>query len=387
MTRSRSPSDERDALRSALVAAIRRRLHDVDLSEKEVARRLHAPAVNDARRAARATLSRHEDTLLSHIADGHEVVPEQIRPRLVLVESRAQAELFRYATLHWSIPVSSGYGRRLRYLIEDAQNGKLIGVIGLGDPVFGLRDRDAWIGWTRERRTRYLRYVMDAFVLGAVPPYTFLLGGKLVAALATSREIQSAFWRRYGRSRSLISDTVQSHRLALLTTTSAYGRSSIYNRVQLGGRRLWVRVGETSGHGEFLISDRLYRRLLTFVSARAQPTARSKRFGRQGEGWRNRREVLRKAIGLLGLPYSLHVHGIHRGIYVAPLGTTSREWLAGSVRHARIASEPASEIAAAAVARWVVPRGQRDESWRSWSREAWRLWRSSERQRDLRRSS
>ena len=38
-----------------------------------------------------------------------------------------------------------------------------------------------------------LRNVMDAFVLGAVPPYRELLCGKLVAMLAASDEVRDAF--------------------------------------------------------------------------------------------------------------------------------------------------------------------------------------------------
>jgi Druantia protein DruA len=38
--------------------------------------------------------------------------------------------------------VSRGYGRRMRFLIWDQSNEKLIGLIVLGDPVFNLRVRD-----------------------------------------------------------------------------------------------------------------------------------------------------------------------------------------------------------------------------------------------------
>ena len=48
-------------------------------------------------------------------------------PRLHLVEpDTIESKLFRYACLHWSIPVSDGYGRRLRVLILDGNNDKLI---------------------------------------------------------------------------------------------------------------------------------------------------------------------------------------------------------------------------------------------------------------------
>ena len=57
----------------------------------------------------------HENRLIRYIADGKEVCPESICPKIVSVKSNSEHELlFRYACLHWSIPVSSGYGRRLR---------------------------------------------------------------------------------------------------------------------------------------------------------------------------------------------------------------------------------------------------------------------------------
>jgi hypothetical protein len=73
----------------------------------------------------------------------------KVAPRLVEVLRDSDDELlFRYASLHWSIPTSSGYGRRLRFLVEDAHNGKLIGLFGLCDPVFSVAARDAWWGGT-----------------------------------------------------------------------------------------------------------------------------------------------------------------------------------------------------------------------------------------------
>ena len=74
---------------------------------------------------------------------------------------------------------------------------------------------------------------MDAFVLGAAPPYDLLLGGKLVALLATSREVQDLFHERYGNRVTLIGQRDPQAQLALLTTTSALGRSSVYNRLTL----------------------------------------------------------------------------------------------------------------------------------------------------------
>src|SRR5437879_3458895 len=146
---------------------------------KDRIRELHETAVQHRIGRAKDGLFRKETELLQHIASGNEIAPASICPRLVEVVPDSDEELlFRYASLHWSIPVSSGYGRRLRFLVIDENNEKLIGLFGLGDPVFSLAARDKWIGWNRESCRAQLHSVMDAFVLGAVPPYSFWLCGK-----------------------------------------------------------------------------------------------------------------------------------------------------------------------------------------------------------------
>jgi hypothetical protein len=135
--------------------------------------------------------------LLQYFAEGKELVPSRISPRIQPVESGTmESDLFRLASLTWSVPVSQGYGRRMRFLVWDSSNGKLMGLIALGDPVFNLRVRDQRIGWTVEGREKRLVDVMDAYVLGALPPYSQLLGGKLIACLTRSREIRDCFFKK-----------------------------------------------------------------------------------------------------------------------------------------------------------------------------------------------
>jgi hypothetical protein len=166
--------------------------------DKRSIRKRHKHAVDKRIILARLSLEKEEDKLLSFLASGHEVDPAHIVPRLHKVEpDTIESKLFKYACLHWSIPVSDGYGRRLRFLIFDDSNGKLIGLIGLGDPVYSIKARDEWIGWGADAKAKRLYHVMDAYVLGAVPPYSQLLGGKLVALAATCGEIRRAFVSRY----------------------------------------------------------------------------------------------------------------------------------------------------------------------------------------------
>ena len=372
---------QREALRMLVLDSLHKQgfrevdgiLHPPANDSKKDIRVRHQQAVCHNIERAEKRLSSHEDILLERIADGAEVNPEQLDPRLVEVQPKSEDELlFRYAALHWSIPVSSGYGRRLRFLILDQSNGKLIGILGLGDPVFSIRTRDKWVGWDREIRKTKLRHVMEAFVLGAVPPYSFLLCGKLVALLATSDEVREAFQERYGTNRAtLISGAPSDGRLALITTISALGRSSVYNRLKFRDTRAFCSVGYTEGWGEIYFSNGLYAPLHAYATANLDPTMRNKAWG---HGFRNRQEVVRKCLADLGLSQSIRRHRIRREAFVAPLAENTPEFLSGKDAELHSFSRPAEEISAWFRERWLRRRMHSDLRYTEWSRSKWRLW-------------
>src|SRR5580658_4155651 len=124
-------------LRRAVLSSLRKQGYEVkhglvqipSPADKSVIRKLHGLAVSHRLEATDPALRRKEDRLIEFIASGREVCPERITPRLQIVEPDTENELlFRYASLHWSVPVSAGYGRRLRFLVFDDQNDKLIGL-------------------------------------------------------------------------------------------------------------------------------------------------------------------------------------------------------------------------------------------------------------------
>ena len=345
-----------------------------DTKDKSKLRMLHRDAVKHNVARSRAGLERHENRLLSYIAAGWEVIPERIRPRLVLVQPDSEDELlFRYARLHWSIPVSAGYGRRLRFVIYDESNDKLIGIFGLGDPVFGLGPRDHWIGWDTEAKKKRLQCVMDLFVLGAVPPYSRLLCGKLVALLATSLPVQEAFRGRYGGRRSYIGRRVLDSRLALLTSTSALGRSSLYNRLRYRGHHVFQSVGFTLGSGDFHFSNGFYDDLRDFALKHCNPTAKHPSWG---DGFRNRRELVRKTLPLLGLSRELIYHGVKREVFVASLAANTTSFLCGGDLNLQSYGYAADDLFGWFRERWLLPRAARDKSYQSFDPNTYRLWSS-----------
>jgi Domain of unknown function (DUF4338) len=146
----------------------------------------------------------------------------------------------------------------MRFLVWDESVHKIMGIIALGDPVFNLNVRDQFIGWSAEERSRRLVDIMDAYVLGAVPPYSSILGGKLIASLLRTTEIRDSFIARYANSRGVISKKKKRPILAMVTTTSALGRSSVYNRVVLGGAQYLQPLGFTKGYGHFHVDGDLF---------------------------------------------------------------------------------------------------------------------------------
>lgn len=165
---------------------------------KQKVRDLHSAQRIELLERNRSFIEAYGSELAEHFARGGQVDPAAIDPELVQVEAESpDSRLFRFACLLWSVPVSQGFGRRLRFLVRDRQNGKLIGLFALGDPVFNLSARDSWIGWTHSERVDRLIHVMDAYVVGSLPPYSQLIGAKLVAALMGSQEVKAAYERKY----------------------------------------------------------------------------------------------------------------------------------------------------------------------------------------------
>ena len=344
---------------------------------KESIRHIHRFHREAAQKRIRRALGKKMDLFLEEIANGDEVDPANISPELVEVRSGTRTgDLFRFASLLWSIPVSQGYGRRLRYLVRDRANGKLVGLFALGDPVFNLRVRDEWIGWNQAERRERLVNLMDAYVVGAVPPYANLLGGKLVASLIASEEVGSKFEKRYGKRAGLISRRRKRARLALVTVTSALGRSSMYNRLRLmpstqshTGQPVveLQKLGETTGYGHFQITDDLFTQLRRVLQEDGHKYADGHQFG-DGPNWRIR--VARIGLQTLGLSSDeVLKHGIRREVYAMPIATNARAFLSGTDEESTFDYLTIDQISELARKRWLIPRGQRKPGYKEFRRE------------------
>ena len=336
---------------------------------KECFRRMHQAQRVEKLAESRRLVETCWPKLQQYFANGADVDPQRAVARLELVDSDTwQSDLFRLACLTWSVPVSQGYGRRMRYLVWDDSNGKLIGVVALGDPVFNLKVRDDWIGWSVEQRRQRLVDVMDAYVLGAVPPYNMLLGGKLVACLAGTAEVRDAFATKYAKSKGLISKKRKRPSLCLVTTTSALGRSALYNRLRLNGKQVFESLGYTSGWGHFHIPDRLFTSMREYLTVAKDPYADNHQYG-DGPNWRLR--AVRKVLSLIGMNPDLLRHGIARELFACELAANAKDVLKGlTVDPDYTALPTVATVSHLARDRWIIPRAARRSEFRAWRKDA-----------------
>ncbi|HEY9160379.1 MAG TPA: Druantia anti-phage system protein DruA [Desulfomonilia bacterium] len=296
-----------------------------------------------------------ENILLArhNLADGHLVWESKIEPMIEVCEEQKQFDLFRIFRYYWSSPYSDYVGRRIKLLIRDnaLPNKPLIGIAALGSSIVHIPDRDNWIGWNKETRTKNLVYTMDAYVLGALPPYNHLLGGKLISYIIASNEVRNIYKRKYKDTITNISKR-KANDLACLFTTSLYGKSSQYNRIKIDNNLLYIPIGQTKGFGTLHLTDETFEAMRELL--RNNNIDVTNKFG-DGPIWRMR--VIRTAADILGFNSDLLLnHSFKRQIYAIPLADNFKEFLNGNQKKPHYLNYTLDELVNHWKERWLINR-------------------------------
>jgi len=300
-----------------------------------------------------AWISSHIELARHNLADGPSVWNSNIEPVIESCKTQEQHDVFRIFRFYWSSPYSDYVGRRVKLLVRDnALPGKpLIGIAALGSSIVHIPARDSWIGWDKDTRTKNLIYTMDAYVLGALPPYNHLLGGKLMSYIVASNEVRDVFRRKYrGKVTNICGRTA--NRLACIFTTSLYGRSAQYNRLRYDGDLLYIPVGHTRGYGTLHLTNETFEAMRKLLKSR--DVSVNNRFG-DGPVWRMR--VIRTAADILGFDADfLLKHSFRRAVYAVPLAHNFRAFLNGTHTRLRHRNLPLADLIAHWRERWLNRR-------------------------------
>lgn len=296
-------------------------------------------------------IDNHIGLAKQNLGNGEDVINSEIKPIVEVCKTQRQHDLFRIFRYYWSSPYSEYVGRRIKILVRDSALPKLpiIGIAALGSPIIHIPERDNWIGWDKDTRTQNLNFTMDAYVIGAVPPYNYLLGGKLVSYILASKEVREIFEHKYA-------DSVY-NRLAGIFTTSLYGRSSQYNRITTKDRLLYRNIGSTRGFGTLHLTNETFNAMNAYL--RSQGVFVSNRFG-NGPSWTMR--VIRSAGSMLGFDADfLLKHSFKRNIYFVSLANGSESFLRGDTTRLRNYSSSMRTLVDHWKRRWLMKRRLRDD--------------------------
>ncbi len=310
-------------------------------------------------------LSLHKNFLIDSInkvknycRDGSEIVPERISLELREFQSGSLEEiLFRWWNLiWWSIPYQRSYGRQMRFLLWDTAHDAPFGLICLQSPVLKMSVRDNYLDIPKEELDIWVNKSMNAQRVGALPPYNDLLGGKMVALTLTCNEIKDSYRKKYKNAVTILKNRKLKPELLFITTTSAFGKSSIYNRLKYKGETVAISLGYTQGSGTFHIPEELYQEILDFLSRKGIDVTRG-----YGHGPSRKLKLISLGFKYLGLS-SYEYHGIKREFYLFPLVRNLKEVIHKREKPIWI-DRPFGNLVDFWKERWAMPRAERMPEW------------------------
>ena len=333
-----------------------------DASNKDIVKRLHETSRNIELQKSQSWLLSKLDKYKKYFANGSDIEPEKIKPLLVQVTDTWQSDLFRMARLTWSLPYSFGFGRRLRYLILDEHNEKLIGIFALQSPPIHFPARDILFKYPDSKKVELVNQTMDIHTLGAIPPYNILLGGKLVALMTTCNQVRKDYKAKYKDRKTEMEGRVLPAHLVALTTTSAFGRSSIYNRLKYDQDVIAESIGFTEGYGNFHL-QKLYPIFKEYLVAEGVSIQ-----GGYGTGPRRSWQLIRSTLDRVGFSGDLLKHGVQREAFLFPLIANLKKYLEGDNKRPQYLNRPFDDLVEYWIDRWMLPRSKRVIHWRDYQK-------------------
>ena len=333
-----------------------------DMSDKQLLRNVHAiKKVEELERHEKA-LSRARKEVEKHFISGSELDPENIDLELIEVRSNTKnSRLFLWWNLMWwSLPYERAFGRQMRFILWDRYHDAPFGLIGLQSPPLSSSVRDRHLGLSPKEKDYWINQSMYGQRIGALPPYNMLLGGKMVTMALTSNEVREAYRRKYENRKTEMRGRILPSELLFISTTSAFGKSSMYERVHFNDDKVSEFIGYSSGAGTFQFSQELYERMLEMLVNNGHETIRG-----YGSGPSRKMKLISDGLRMLGIK-NYHYHGIRRGYYLFPSVRNLKEVIHSDEEPDHF-DRPIEELNEYWMRRYCLPRSQREKSWKEFN--------------------
>lgn len=239
----------------------------------------------------------------------------ELQPIVEYAESEEASDWSLYRMLIHTMDWSANPGRNMKFYVKDAVTRKVLGIISMGSDVTSIKVRDDYIGWTKENKFEQhkLNNTAIASTIVSVQPLGYnMLGGKLIAALATVSTIRDKWQQEYGDV------------LAGVTTTSLYGIHSQYN-----GIPHWKTMGESAGKIRIKPDDSEYMKWNKWLKENYPDE-----FEKAITGTGPKQNVLNKVFSHLKIRG--YEHGFHRGVYFASIYDNTIPFLKNEIEESEL---------------------------------------------------
>lgn len=336
-------------------------LHD---EERDTKRQAHYVAKAERMLDNESLIINHSDLVKKFMVDGKAIDVAKIDPVLVEVRPGTQWEiLFRWWNLvWWSLPYERSYGRQMRFILWDKYHKAPMGLIGLQSPILSWGVRDRYLGIGTTDRDFWVNQSLNAQRLGALPPYNSLLGGKLVAAMMSTDYVRRKFKEKYSSIKTILKDRNIPADLLFITTTGAYGKSSVYSRLKMNGDEIGTFLGYTQGTGSFHIPNFLYEDLILYLKKKNLDVQRG-----YGNGPSRKIRLIDQAMTLLGFKNGIN-HSIKRSVYLFPFAKNINAVINNGEKP-KWNKRSQKEVAEFWKQRWALPRAGKDKRYQEFFKD------------------
>jgi len=328
-------------------------------NEKDTLKRIN-------RQKRKEQLILHKKFLIKNITEvkkytisGKELNPKRIDLELVEVkpDSFYSKLFFWWNLVWWSIPYDRPIGRQMRFILWDKHHNSPFGLFCLQSPPLRSAVRDKFLDLDNRNIDYWINQSLYGQRIGALPPYNNLLGGKMVALSLTSNEVRRLYAKKYRNKETLLKKQRLPNRLLFITTTSAYGKSSVYERIKYNGEVVSKFIGFTSGSGTFHLSEGLYQECLKYLEEKKINTKRG-----YGTGPSRKLKLISNAFKHLKIPTFIY-HNIKRGYYFFSNVKNLYEVIHNNSKPLWY-DRPFIELFNFWKERWCIPRSYRIDTWR-----------------------
>ena len=276
---------------------------------------------------------------------------EAISPIIQVVEQGNPKDVENWTLLRrliHTMEFTANPGRNVKFYVKDKNTDKVLGVICLGSDVTSLGARDKYIGWTKENKFKdgKLNHTSIGTTICCVQPLGFnFLGGKLVAAMVTSKVVRDTWKKLYNQT------------LVGLSTTSLYGIHSMYN-----GIPHWKTLGESSGRISLKPDDSAYDVWHEWIKKNKPEEykkATTSKAGVSGPATGVKQKIIKLIYDELGLKLKTFEHGFQRGIYFADIYDNGRPFLRGEIEEKDLVMKKKYDENIEYIERWWKPKAIR----------------------------